>query len=63
VAERSERGRQVERSDLDRPDRPGQSRLEEGLATAGEPDPERLGPVGDLLAADPLERPDRGDVQ
>ena len=54
---------QVDRLDLDRAERAGQPGLQERLAAAGEPQPERLGGLVDLVVADPLERADGRDVE
>jgi hypothetical protein len=63
VGERAIGRGEVERPDLDRPDRAGQAGLEEALRAAGEADAELLGPCGDGVAADALEGTDGRDVQ
>ena len=62
-ADRAVGRRQVERSDLDGPERAGQAGLQEGLVPAGEADAHLLGGRRRPVVADPLERPDRRDVQ
>ena len=63
VGDRREGRGQVEWCHLDRPERSGEAGLQERLPAAGEVDAHRSSRVRDGLVADPLERPDGGDVE